>query len=96
MTKQTRRQQFWLPKMTLKINVEKLPRKVLENAVKLNDPLKKIYITLYSSGEPKTHKEIAKKLEYARAYVHMRLCQLESMNLAERINQERRVRFEAI
>lgn len=28
--------------MTLKIDVEKLPRKVLENAVKLNDSLKKI------------------------------------------------------
>jgi len=82
--------------MTLKIDVEKLPRKVLENAVKLNDPLKKIYITLYSCGEPKTPKEIAKKLGYARAYVHMRLCQLESMDLAKRIDEERRVRFEAI
>jgi DNA-binding MarR family transcriptional regulator len=82
--------------MTLKINVEKLPRKVLENAVKLNDPLKKIYITLYSCGEAKTPKEIAKKLGYTRAYVHMRLCQLESMDLAKRIDEERRVRFEAI
>jgi DNA-binding transcriptional regulator GbsR (MarR family) len=82
--------------MTLNINVEKLPRKVLENAVKLNDPLKKIYITLYSCGEPATPKEIAKKLGFARAYVHMRLCQLESMDLAKRIDEERKVRFEAI
>ncbi|MHC3129089.1 MAG: hypothetical protein IBV52_03330 [Candidatus Bathyarchaeota archaeon] len=82
--------------MALKIDVEKLPRKVLENAVKLNDPLKKIYITLYSCGEPKTPKEIAKKLGYARAYVHMRLCQLEYMDLAKRIDKKRRVSFEAI
>ncbi|HDQ05621.1 MAG TPA: hypothetical protein ENN36_02720 [Candidatus Bathyarchaeota archaeon] len=82
--------------MTLKIDVKKLPRKVLETAVKLNDPLKKIYISLYSFGEPATPKDIAEKLGYARAYVHMRLCQLESMGLAKRIGDERRVKFEAI
>jgi DNA-binding transcriptional regulator GbsR (MarR family) len=82
--------------MTLNVNVEKLPRKVLETAVKLNDPLKKIYITLYFCGEPATPKEIAKKLGYARAYVHMRLCQLESMDLAKRIDNKRRVKFAAI
>jgi len=82
--------------MTLKVDVERLPRRVLETAVKLNDPLKKIYITLYSCGEPTTPKEIAKKLGYTRAYVHMRLCQLESMDLVKRIGDERRVRFEAI
>jgi DNA-binding MarR family transcriptional regulator len=82
--------------MALNLNVEKLPRKVLENAVKLNDPLKKIYITLYSYGEPTTPKKIAKKLGHARAYVHMRLCQLESMDLAKRTIEERKVRFEAI
>jgi DNA-binding transcriptional regulator GbsR (MarR family) len=82
--------------MTLKVDVEKLPRKILENAVKLNDPLKRIYITLYLNGEPTTPKEIAKKLGYARAYVHMRLCQLESLNLANRIDDERKVKFEAV
>ena len=82
--------------MTLKVDVEKLPRKVLENAVQLNGGLKKIYITLYCCGEPKTPKELAKKLGYARAYVHMRLCQLEHMNLVIRSEDERRVRFQAI
>jgi len=82
--------------MTLNVNVEKLPRKVLETAVKLNDPLKKIYITLYSYQKPATPKEIAKKLGYARAYVHMRLCQLESMDLAKRTDEKRGVRFKAI
>ena len=82
--------------MTLNVNVEKLPRKVLENAVKLSDPLKKIYLTLHFFGEPTTPKEIAKKLGYARAYVHMRLCQLESMEFVRRIDHRRRVKFEAI
>jgi len=49
--------------MTLLIDVEKLPRNVLETAIKLNDPLKNIYITLYCFGEPTAPKEIAKKLD---------------------------------
>jgi len=82
--------------MTFNVDVEKLPRKVLETAVQLNDSLKRIYITLYCCGEPKTPEEIAKKLGYARAYVHMRLCQLEHLNLAKRIDEQRKVRFQAI
>jgi DNA-binding MarR family transcriptional regulator len=82
--------------MTLLIDVEKLPRNVLETAIKLNDPLKNIYITLYCYGEPTAPKEIAKKLGHARAYVHMRLCQLESMGLAKKIYAKNRVKFEAI
>lgn len=82
--------------MTLNVNVENLPRKVLENAVKLSDPLKKIYLTLYFCGEPTAPKEIAKKVGYARAYVHMRLCQLESMGLARRVDDRRRVKFAAV
>ena len=82
--------------MTLSMNVKKLPRKVLENAVKLSDTLKKIYITLYFCEEPTTPKEIARKLGFARAYVHMRLCQLESMGLVKRFDADKRVKFEAI
>ena len=82
--------------MTLLVDVEKLPRNVLENAVKLNDSLKRIYITLYSCEEPSTPKELAKKVGYARAYVHMRLCQLESMGLAKRTHKHKRVAFQAI
>ncbi|MGD2066387.1 MAG: hypothetical protein PVI43_04355 [Candidatus Bathyarchaeota archaeon] len=82
--------------MTINVDVEKLPRKVLENAVKLNDSLRKIYITLYSCGEPKTPEEIANKVGYARAYVHMRLCQLEYLDLAKRVDEQRKVRFQAI
>ncbi|MCW4015730.1 MAG: hypothetical protein NWF06_05115 [Candidatus Bathyarchaeota archaeon] len=82
--------------MALNIDVKKLPRTVLENAVKLNDTLKKIYITLYYTGEATAPKEIAKKLGYARAYVHMRLCQLECMGLVKRVEDDKRVKFEAI
>ena len=82
--------------MTFNIDVKKLPRNVLETAVNLNNTLKKIYITLYCCEEPTTPKEIAKNLGYARAYVHMRLCQLECMKLVKRIEEEKRVKFEAI
>ena len=82
-----------MSQMSYELDVENLPRKVLETAVKLNDPLKKIYIALYCNDEPTTPKEIAKKLGYARAYVHMRLCQLESMNLVKRLDQKRKVKF---
>lgn len=82
--------------MTSLIDVEKLSRKVLETAVKLDNPLKKIYITLYCCGEPTTPRKIAKKSGYTRAYVNMRLCQLESMNLAKRTYEGKRVKFEAI
>lgn len=81
--------------MTFNVDVEKLPRGVLETAVKLNDTLKKIYITLYCKKQPTTPKDIAKTLGYARAYVHMRLCQLESMGLVKRIEDEKRVKFVA-
>jgi len=63
--------------MTFNIDAEKLPRTALETAAKLNDTLKKIYLTLYFCEEPATPKEIDKKLGYARAYVHMRLCPFE-------------------
>jgi DNA-binding MarR family transcriptional regulator len=79
--------------MEFNVDVEKLPRDVLETAVRLNDTLKKIYITLYCQKQPTAPKEIAKTLGYARAYVHMRLCQLESMGLVKRIEDEKRVKF---
>jgi DNA-binding MarR family transcriptional regulator len=66
-------------KMTLLIAVEKRSRNVLETAIRINDPLKNIYITLYCFGELIAPKEIAKKLRHARAYFHMLLRQLESM-----------------
>ena len=84
--------------MSIKIDVdvEFFPKKVLEKAVKLKDPLKRIYLVLYSCGKPTTPTEIAEELNHARAYVHMRLCQLESMGLAKRSREGRRVKFEAV
>jgi DNA-binding transcriptional regulator GbsR (MarR family) len=84
-----------LTQKLFEMKVENLPRKVLETAIKLNDPLKKVYITIYASDRPIAPREIAKKLGYARAYVHMRCCQLESMNLIRRIEEDRKVTFEA-
>ena len=43
--------------MTFNIDVEKLPRKVLETAVKLNDTLKKIYIPFTVAGNLQPQKK---------------------------------------
>ena len=83
--------------MAFMIDVDKMPRNVLETSVKLNDPLKKIYVTSYFFREPATpKKKVVKKLGFARAYVHIRLCQLESMGLVKRIHDGKRVKFDPI
>jgi len=58
-----------------------LPKEILEKAVQLRDPLKDIYIALYTLGKPSTAKEIAEFTGKARAYVNMRLNQLTDMSL---------------
>ena len=57
--------------MTFMIDVDKMPRNVLETAVKFNDPLKKIYVTSYFFREPATPKKSSQKAgicESIRAY----------------------------
>lgn len=76
-------------------NLEKMPRQVLENAVRLRDPLRTIYLTLYTHG-PATSSEIAELMVHARAYVNMRLNQLVDMGLAERSPEGRKVKFKVV
>jgi len=78
----------------MEINVKELPRPVLEQAVKLRDPLKKIYLTLFQLGKPSTPKEIAKEAGHARAHVHMRMMELESLGIVKRSYEGRNVKFE--
>jgi len=78
------------------INIEELPRHVLEQAVKLRDPLKNIYLTLFQLGKPSSAKEIAKEVGYARAHTHMRLMQLEAMRIVKRHRKGRNIKFEVI
>jgi DNA-binding MarR family transcriptional regulator len=78
-----------------KIDPQKLPREVLEKAVMLKDPLKTIFIALYCKGLT-TPIEIAEEVGHARAYVHMRLVQLEAMGLASRKYDGKKVKFEVV
>jgi len=78
------------------INIEELPRSVLEQAVKLRDPLKKIYLTLFQLGKPSAAKEVADKVGYSRATIHMRLIELEARKLVKRHRKGRNIKFEVI
>jgi len=78
------------------INVKELPRPVLEQAVKLRDPLKEIYLTLFQLGKPSTAKEVAEETGQSRAHTHMCLIQLESLRIVKRHRKGRNVKFEAI
>lgn len=60
---------------------KELPKKILEQAVRLRDPLKDVYITLYSLGKPSSAAQVANQLGKARAYINMRLNQLVDMGL---------------
>jgi DNA-binding response OmpR family regulator len=73
-----------------------LHRPFLEKVIKLKEPTKKVYIALYSFGEPATALEIAEPFGLARAYVSMRLNQLESMGLVKRSKAGHNVLFEVV
>jgi len=68
----------------------------LEKVVNLKETTKKVYIALYSFGEPATALEIAEPLGLARAYASMRLNQLESMGLVKRSKIGHNVLFEVV
>lgn len=78
------------------INIEELPRSVLEQAVKLRDPLKNIYLTLFQLGKPSTAETVAKEVGYSRATIHMRLMELEARKIVKRIRKGRNIKFEVI
>jgi len=87
---------FYCETVMVDINVKKLPRHVLEQAVKLRDSPKKIYLTLFQLGKPSTPTEIAKEVDHARAHVHMRLMELEQMGIVKRVREGRNIKFEVI
>lgn len=79
--------------MTTKIE---LPREVLEKAFNLRNAVRTIFIALYSVGKPSTSDEIAKIVGHARAYVNMRLNQLEDMGLVKSYPEGKTKLFEVI
>jgi DNA-binding transcriptional regulator GbsR (MarR family) len=74
----------------------RLPREILEKAVQLRDPLKTVFIALYSTGKPCTATEIAQLVGKQRAYVSMRLNQLETMHLVESYRKGRFKLFKVV
>lgn len=76
--------------------IQEMPRQILEKAVSLRDPLKNVYVALYSYGKPATAKEIAELTDHARAYVNMRLNQLVDMGYVKRSHAGRKIKFEVI
>jgi predicted transcriptional regulator len=75
---------------------KKISKGFLEKVVRLKEPLKRIYVALYSYGKPATALEIAKPLGCARAYVSMVLNHLESMGLVKRSRASKKVLFEVV
>lgn len=78
------------------VNVEKIPRKILERAVTLRDPYRDIYLVLYELARPSTAREVAQQVGHARAYVHMRLLELKERGLVKVSYEERTAKFEVI
>jgi len=82
--------------MLKNVDPSKLPREVLEKAVMLADPLRKIYLELYRCKGETSPAELAEKVGFARAYVNMRLRQLEALGYVKSSHKGKRVMFEAI
>lgn len=80
--------------MSLDDEISKLPREVLEKAIKLKNATRLIYIKLYCCDKSMTPKMLAEMLGYARPYVHMRLRQLEQLGFVTSKRIERNVFFE--
>lgn len=64
-----------------------LPKEILEKAVNLRNAVRTIYIELYMAGKPLNADEIAKLVKHARAYVNMRLNQLEDMGYVKSVHE---------
>jgi len=85
---------FFVFNMTEEV-VEKMPLEILKKAVKLRDPLKEMYIALYSYGSASSS-EIAKLTGHTRPYVSLRLNQLVDMGLVKRRQEGRKVKYEVV
>jgi DNA-binding MarR family transcriptional regulator len=82
--------------MATKIDITQIPRAILEKAIQLDNSLKRIFLCLYCCTKPVMAIEVAQKVGLARAYVHMRLIQLERMGYVKRSREGRKVKFKVI
>lgn len=77
--------------MTTKIE---LPKEILEKAVNLRNSVRTIFIEVYLAGKPLTADDISKIVHHARAYVNMRLNQLEDMGYIKHTHDGKMKRYE--
>jgi DNA-binding transcriptional regulator GbsR (MarR family) len=73
-----------------------LPKEILENAVNLRNAVRLIYIELYLAGKPTSADDVAKLVHHARAYVNMRLNQLEDMGKIKSIHDGKTKLYEVV
>lgn len=59
--------------------IGKLPKEIMEKALTLRNSVRTIFIELYVANKPLSADDLAKVVGHARAYVNMRLNQLEDM-----------------
>lgn len=60
-----------------------LPKEILERAVNLRNAVRTIFLTLATAGKPLTADDLAKMVKHERAYVNMRLNQLDDMGFVK-------------
>lgn len=73
-----------------------LPRAVLERALTLRNAVRTIYMELCIAREAITAEDLAKRVKHARAYVNMRLNQLEDMGYITHTVRGKEKLYEAI
>jgi DNA-binding transcriptional regulator GbsR (MarR family) len=66
-------------------DVEQLPHQLMVKALSLRNSSRIIYITLCNCKEPKSASSIAELVGESRAYVSMRLSQLEDQELVKAV-----------
>lgn len=71
-------------------------QRILENAIKLRDPHKKVYLALYELHKSATASEVAKVIQQKRPSTHMRLLDLEEMGLVKVQRMGRKKVFEVV
>ena len=73
-----------------------LPKAILEKAVHLRNAVRTIYIELYLARKPLDAEDIAKLVHHARAYVNMRLNQLEDMGYVKSVHDGKTKLYEVV
>jgi len=66
-------------------DIEQLPHQLMIKALNLRNSSRTIYITLCNCKEPKSASDIAELVGESRAYVSMRLNQLEDQDLVKEV-----------